>query len=90
MFRPPMELQKNPMTVQTATIDRQLMQNFQDRVGPAVSADWLNTVASSILDLQRRVAALEAASGQVQVASTDTGGDNVSFRRGPPGPPNRT
>lgn len=83
MFRPPKELQKDPLTVETATIDR--FMNFVDRVGPPVSADWLNMVDRAIYDLEQRVSTLEARSGQTaQVVSAPISSPNPAAGRGPP------
>lgn len=64
MFRPPKELQRDPLTVETAPTYTAGLMNFQDRVGPPVSAAWLNWIDRTVFDLQRRITALEAASGQ--------------------------
>lgn len=76
--------------------------NFVDRVGPPVSADWLNRVDRFMLGLppsqilamvtalEVRVAALEVQlASQAKVVDAAPSGTDVSAGRGASGPPDR-
>lgn len=76
--------------------------NFIDKVGPPVSADWLNRVDRMLLGsstnvmavlaaLEARVRALEVQFGQTQtqMANADPGGGDVLAGRGTPSPPDQ-